>query len=168
MKRDIAYVAVALTFVGLFVTMTVQAPVGDRRDPIALFNFRVEIDGVAMAEFRSVSGLQCETEVIEYRDGGDPNVVRLLPGLTRCGPIVLQWGVSENRELWDWYNEVINGNLQRKNGAVILMDASRMEKVRWTFYEAFPVKWEGPSLNTTDNGIAMESLTLAVERIERE
>ena len=40
-----------------------------RTDPYAGFNFRVEIDGVDVGAFTEVSGLDSETEVIEYRTG---------------------------------------------------------------------------------------------------
>ena len=40
-----------------------------RNDPFKNFNFLVEIDGIAPAAFKSVSGLSAEVEVIEYRTG---------------------------------------------------------------------------------------------------
>ena len=41
-----------------------------RNDPFKNFNFLVEIDGIAPAAFKSVSGLSAEVEVIEYRRRG--------------------------------------------------------------------------------------------------
>lgn len=45
------------------------APPPIRADPLPGFNFRVEIDGIALASFAEVSGLISETAVIEYRTG---------------------------------------------------------------------------------------------------
>ena len=47
--------------------------------PHGNFNFRVEIDGITVAEFSEVSGLGASIDVIEYRTGGDPTI-RKLPG----------------------------------------------------------------------------------------
>jgi phage tail-like protein len=160
---------VALAFVvsALFAAAAVQAPARLDRDYIPAFNFRVEIEGVDAGQFRSVSGLKCETEVIEYKDGNDPNRIRLLPGPTRCGPIVLEYGTGLNPGLWDWYSSVIEGNPVRKDGAVILLANDDTEVARWNFYQAFPIRWEGPSLESADTkGLAIEKIELAVERIQ--
>src|SRR5262245_29820210 len=52
------------------------------------FSFRVEVDGVSLGNFKSVSGLSTETEVIEFRDGGS-DVIRKLPGLTKYSNVKL-------------------------------------------------------------------------------
>ena len=63
-----------------------------RDDPYKSYNFRVEIDGIAVAAFCEVSGLRNETEVIAYRTGGEPTTVRKLPGLTTHADLVLRRG----------------------------------------------------------------------------
>ena len=155
--------------IALLVTMTVRAPIGGREDPLPSHMFLVEIDGIAQASFREVSGLRCETEMIEYRDGSDPNTVRLLPGLTRCGPIVLRSGLTTSTELWNWVKQIHDGMtpVPRKNGSVIIMDQSRTERARYNFYNAWPVSYELPPLDASSTGVLLESLELAVERIER-
>jgi phage tail-like protein len=50
-------------------------------DHIGSFNFRVEIEGVTMAAFRNVEGLDSKTEVVEFQDGNDV-VLRKRPGRT--------------------------------------------------------------------------------------
>ncbi len=167
MKRNLTYAIVSLAVVVLLLAMGARAPTGGREDPLPAFKFIVEIEGIAMANFRSVSGLQCTTEVIEYRDGSDPNTIRLLPGLTRCGPILLEYGLTSNREMWNWYLQVLNGNVARKNGAVVVLDATGTERARYLFYNGWPAKWEGPDLDASSNDVAIETLELAVERIER-
>ena len=167
MKRMMAVVALTFVVTAAFATVAVQAPAGRNRDYVGVFNFRVEIEGVDAGQFRSVSGLSCETEVIEYRDGNDPYRIHLIPGPTRCGPIVLEYGAGLNPGLWDWYSSVIEGNPVRKDGSVILLADDGAEVARWNFYRAFPVRWEGPSLDSTDTkGLAVEKIELAVERFE--
>ena len=167
MKRLMAIVALAFLVSAMFAAAAVQAPVRRDRDYVGVFNFRVEIDGVEAGQFRSISGLSCETEVVEYKDGSDPNRIRLLPGPTRCGPIVLEYGTGLNPGLWDWYSSVIEGNPVRKDGSVVLLANDDTEVARWNFYRAFPIRWEGPSLDSTDTkGYAVERIELAVELIE--
>ena len=49
-----------------------------RNDPFAQFNFIVEIDGIASAGFTEVSGMNTESDIIEYREGNE------LPRVRNC------------------------------------------------------------------------------------
>jgi len=135
-----------------------------RVDPYKGFRFLVEINGIQQAGFTECSGLGSQIEVVEYREGGDPNQVRKAPGRVIYPDIVLKWGVTDSRELYDWHLAVINGNLQRKDGSIVLLDDQGQEKVRWNFFDAWPSKWEGPSLDARSSRVAIESLTLTCER----
>lgn len=134
-----------------------------RDDPYAAFNFRVEIDGVALAAFSEVSGLESETEVIEYRTGTESNAVRKLPGLTKHANIVLRRGVTQDAELWHWRMTVEDGQVDRRNGSIVLLDDDRSEVLRWNFLEGWISKWVGPTLNATGNEVAIETIEIAHE-----
>lgn len=138
-----------------------------RIDPYKNFKFRVEIDGIQQAGFAECTGLGSEIEVVEYREGSDPSAVRKLPGRVAYPDIVLRWGVTDSRELYNWHLGIINGNLQRKNGAVVLLDDQGQEKVRWNFFAAWPSKWEGPALDARGDDVAIETLVLTCERQEQ-
>jgi phage tail-like protein len=140
---------------------------GTRNDPLLRFNFRVEIDGIAVAAFSEISGLSSETAVIEYREGGDPSsTTRKLPGATRHGNIVLKRGVTTNRSLWDWRKSVIDGAVQRRNGSIVMLDERGADAMRWNFRQAWPAKWEGPTLAAKGNDVAIETLEIAHEGLE--
>ena len=134
-------------------------PTGDRQDPFPNYNFAVEIHGMVHAGFSEVSGLQIEIEVQEYREGGRNWFIH-----KRAGPakypsnLILKKGVTVVRELWDWYWEVMQGNIERKNLSVILLDSSGEEKRRWNFHKAYPVKWVGPDFKAAASEAAFESL----------
>src|SRR5215211_4092031 len=114
---------------------------GARVDPERTFNFMLEIDGIVRGSFTECSGLEATTEVIEVREGGD-GAVRKLPGRTTYSDITLKWGLTASRELWDWRAEVIRGNVQRRNGAVVVFDlANTREVARWNFVSAWPRTW---------------------------
>ena len=135
-------------------------------DPFRTFSFRVELAGLAVAAFTEVSGLESEAEVIEYREGGDGRV-RKLAGLRKYTNIVLKRGLTQDAELWNWHRDVLEGNVNRRNGSVILLDAYGQEAVRWNFWNAWPCKWQGPHLNARSNDVAIETLELAHEGLER-
>jgi phage tail-like protein len=138
-----------------------------RDDPYKAFNFLVEIDGIARAAFSEADGLASETAVIEYRVGGEPNTVRKLPGLTKYANIVLRRGITQDAELWNWRRTVVQGNVDRRNGSIILLDDDRTEVVRWNFFNGWISRWEGPALNAKANEIAIETIEIAHEGLER-
>ena len=140
-------------------------PQAQRNDPYKAFNFLVEIDGVTRAGFSEASGLESETTVIEYRAGNE-HVTRKLPGLTRYANIVLRRGVTQDRELWDWRKNIVDGNPDRRNGSIILLDDQRQQVVRWNFREGWISKWQGPAFNAKANEVAIETIEIAHEGLE--
>ena len=138
-----------------------------RLDPYKNFRFLVEIEGITQAGFSECNGFGSEVEVIEYRVGGDKvTAARKLPGRARYPNITLKWGVTDSRELYDWHRAVLQGQIQRKSGVIILLDDEGNPRVRWKFFEAWPSKWEGPDLCAKGNDVAIETLVIACERIE--
>jgi phage tail-like protein len=138
-----------------------------RQDPLAGYNFRVELDGIPVAHFMECLGLGSETEVIKYREGGDPHV-RLIPGLTTYSPITLKRGLVVDRSLWEWRKRVADGLVDRRNGSVTLLTADGKEVARWTFQDGWPSKWLGPDLNAQKNEVAIETLEIVHERLNWE
>ncbi|MCL1905411.1 MAG: phage tail protein [Clostridiales bacterium] len=138
-----------------------------RNDPYRNFRFLLEIDQIVQAGFSDCSGLGSSIEVVQYREGGDPATVRKLTGKVNYSDIVLKWGVTDSREMYDWHFNAVQGNPKRKNCSVLLMGEDGEEKVRWNFYEAWPSAWKGPDFSGLGKDVAIESLTLVCERIER-
>jgi phage tail-like protein len=141
-------------------------PTGARVDPYAGFNFTVEIDGVTTAGFNEVSGLDGETDVIEYRTGDHENIVTKLPGLKKHPNIVLKRGFTKDTALWDWRKAVMDGKTQRRSGSVVLHNEAREPALRWNFREGWPSKLQGPSMNAKTNDVAIETLEIAHEGVE--
>ena len=140
---------------------------GKRNDPYGGYNFIVEIDGITQAGFQEVSGLDASTDATDYREGTDPNHVRKLPGLNKYSPITLKRGITDSDELWKWRATAIDGKAERKNGSIILLDNTGQEKLRWNFFNAWPSKWTGPSLNATSTAVAVETLELTHEEVRK-
>ena len=140
---------------------------GARVDPYLNFNFLVEIDGITRAAFSEVSGFDSTIDPIEHREGGENTTVRKLPGLTKYSNIVLKWGITDDRQLYDWHRQVVRGNIQRRNGSILGLDRQGNEVVRWNFFNAWASKWDGPDFNAKGNDVAIDTLTVSCERVER-
>jgi phage tail-like protein len=140
---------------------------GQILDPYGNYNFLVEIDGITRAAFQECSGVDSETEAIEYRQGGENTTVRKLPGMTKYSNIQLKWGTSDDHELYDWHRQIVQGTIERKNGSIVMLNRLGDEVLRWNFVRAWPTKWDGPDFNAESNELAIETLELAHEGIER-
>lgn len=136
-------------------------------DPIRNFRFRVELDGITDAGFTEASGFDSTTDVIEYREGKDAAHVRKLPGLTKFGDITLKYGLTEDTRLFDWRQEIIDGDITRKTVYVIALDEQGNEKARWQCDNAWPSKLDPADFNAKGNDVAINTLTITCEEVKR-
>jgi phage tail-like protein len=114
-----------------------------------------------VAGFSEVTGLQVETEVQDYREGGLNDFMHKLAGPTRYpSNLVLKHGITAKRELWKWHQDVAHGKVERKNGSIVLLDAAGEEMWRWNFEGAYPVRWNGPDLRANTAEVAVETLEM--------
>lgn len=133
---------------------------GIRSDPYSAFNFLVEIEGIIAGGFTDVSGLTIQTAVEKIREGGVNDFEHKLPKGTTYTDLTLKHGLTDLDLLWNWYEDVINGKINRKSGTIYLLDRSGLPAMWWDFYEAYPIKWEGPTFNASSNTVATETLVL--------
>jgi len=141
---------------------------GDRSDPYRSYNFVVEIEGIARAGFRECAGLDSTQDPVEYREGNEKGLtVRKLPTLVKYSNITLKRGITDDADLWNWRKKVVDGKIERQNGSIILLDDTGTETMRWSFREGWPTKWTGADFNATGTDVAIESLEIAHEGIER-
>ncbi len=132
------------------------------------YNFVLDIQGVQSGYFTEVSGLSVSVESIEYREGGGAPAVRKLPSRVKYGDVTLKWGMSESRELWDWLMATAQGTFERKDVSVVLLKPDgQQEEARWNLFNTYPSEWRGAPLDAMSDQVAIETLALAVERLER-
>lgn len=144
-----------------------MAETADRNDPFPAFRFEVKIDDLPVAGFSECSGLQLETELHDYNEGGLNNIVRKFPTRTKQSNLVLKRGIVD-RQLWDWYFSLTEGQITFKGGSILLRDPSGEKVVmEWNFQRAFPCKLHGPELNATQNQVAVETLELCHQGLKR-
>jgi len=137
------------------------------------YNFLLEISGITgdsktiVGGFKSVSGMDSETEVIEFKQGND-RVVRKKPGRTTYANIVLERGYTATDDLWTWRNNIEKGIIDRRSGSIIVLDQDLTTEVaRYNFYEAWPAKWYVPDMDSDSSAMAIEKIELAIEKVER-
>lgn len=132
-----------------------------RSDPYQGCNFIIEIEGLLVGGFSECSGLEVETELVDYREGGVNDYIHRFAGGTRSPPLVLRHGISSADGLWGWYQMTAAGRVVRRNGTIFLLDKAHDAAIQWNFTDAFPYKWTGPELRAEAASIAFESLELA-------
>ncbi|HMO60119.1 MAG TPA: phage tail protein [Roseiflexaceae bacterium] len=144
---------------------------GGRTDPLTGYHFYLEIDGITQAQFRECSGLDSESNIIEYKEAGKNGVtiIKKVPGEMKWSNIVLKRGITDIMELWAWRKQVEDGkvNEARKNGSIVLYDQANSEIARWNFVDGWPSKVTGPQLNANNNDIAVEEITICHEGLNR-
>jgi len=137
MRKIIVFLAVLSMLILVSSTLAI-APSSKKKYPLPSSNFVVEIDGIGSSSFTHLEGVSSTTEVVEYREGNEGNIVHLFPGLTRYGPIILKRGLSENSELWDWYESNIDKPVDTRSMSIIFLDRCWGEQVRYNFAECWP------------------------------
>jgi len=140
---------------------------GDRVDPYRGYNFRLEIDNTSVAGFSECGGLTFDTDPVDYREGTDKRLsVRKLRGLSKFTNISLKRGYTQNKDLWNWYKTILNGAVERRNGAVVLQDETHTDVLRWNWSDGWIAKYEGPAFNAHTNDVSIEHIEIVVEHVE--
>ena len=139
-----------------------------KRDPFLAFNFQVEIEGIVTAGFSECSGLQAEIESLPYSEGGVNEFEHQFWGRTKYPRLILKRGLTQIDGLWDWYWQVTQRRIQRKNGTIYLLDRQHQPKLAWHFLQAMPVKWTGPELRADSSTLAFESVEIVHQGLKRE
>jgi phage tail-like protein len=146
-----------------------------RERPYAQFNFLVDLgtgetDGPD-AGFQECGGISMSVEVIEYRNGNEKeNNPRKLVGLARVADVTLKRGVIGSLSLYQWLNDIRNGDATGLRNVVIQLQNEDHTAVvmTWKLLRARIVKHTSGPLNGKGTDVAMEELTLSYERLEME
>ena len=140
--------------------------------PIPKFHFRVEIDGEEMS-FMEVSGLEVNTEVIEYRHGDSEVFSPMkMAGLVKTSNLTLKKGIFEGddrlleliQRIYD--KEYYGAEDTRMDILIELLDEEGETIMSWNVQRAFPIKYSGTDLKSDANEVAIESIEFAYEAIE--
>jgi phage tail-like protein len=140
-------------------------------DLLTTFAFAVEVDGITIAAFKEVSGIDSNTEVIEYKEvtGAGQLIIRKVPGSPSWADITLRRRIDAVTDLWDWRVLVLEGDIDgaRRNGSIVLYDSMQEEVARWNFINGWPSVWKGADLDAGANEVAVEEVTITHEGLVR-
>lgn len=145
---------------------------GTRQDPYTGYRFRIQCVGIRSwrAGFKTIEGIEEESEVIEYREGTD-RVTRKLPGVYKTTELVLARGKSRSNDMQIWRSQV---EIVRKSGnypsavfrrtlKIQLMDDFNHRLKGWNYVECWPSKLSHPALDAGASDVWMESGTIQNE-----
>ena len=139
-----------------------------RPDPLRAYNFTLQIDNSNEGYFTQCSGLGVRVTPIRYREGGDGRTVHQLAGPVEYGEVTLRYGLTESRVLWDWLMSAVSGTPERKNISLIMQGPDGIgERMRWNLNDAWACEWRGAPLDALAREVAIESLTIVCEKVER-
>jgi phage tail-like protein len=152
-----------------------------RIDPLGAYNFYLTLldsqGGLGtlitaavnyfVAGFSECSGIEASFEVMQVKEGGLNTHVWQLPVRASHSNVTLKHGaIYAYDDLWDWHYSWVQGQGKRKDGLIVLNNNSGQPAKMWKFKRGIPVKWTGPSLNASQNTVAVESLEIAHEGLE--
>jgi phage tail-like protein len=124
-----------------------------------------------VGQFKEVSGLDSETEVIEDKKvlPGGKVVVYKIAGITKWSPIEMKRGVDASGELWKWRQSLVEQGPQnaRVDGTITLINVIGQPVAVWKFVNGWPSKYTGASFNANNNEIALEGITIVHEGLQR-
>ena len=155
-------------------------------DPIGGYRFRLELGSLQVAGFSECTGLQLETKVFAYREGGRNSHSLKFPESGAVGNITLKRGITTGPaadSLFAWQQDIAAGSFDSETNpnrrpsdpnqdidnkvAIVLLDEAGEEVKRWRLFRTLPVKWVGPEFKAANSEAAIETLELACEGIEQ-
>lgn len=150
-----------------------------RFDPYKNFKFRIKWDGKYVAGLSKISALRRTTEVIRYREGGDPSSSRKPPGRTEYDPITLQRGVTHDLEFEQWTNKVWNYGSAlgsevslkdfRKDIIIEFYNEAGQLAIAYKVYRCWVSEYEAlPDLDANSNAVAIQHIKIENEGWERD
>jgi phage tail-like protein len=154
-------------------------------DPLPSFRFVLELGALQVGGFKECTGLQLETKIFEYPEGGRNGSPLKFPERGSVSNITLKRGMVQgatSAALFNWHLDVMSGafdpnaNPHRRPAdpsrdvderlQIVLQDEAGNEVKRWRLFRAFPVKWIGPELKADASAVAIEALEIACEGLE--
>jgi len=134
--------------------------------PLPKFYFKVTLGSQDnTTSFQEVSGLDTETQPIEYRHGDNKLFSTIkMPGISKSGNVTLKKGIFVNdNNFWKWYDAIKMNLIKRETVVIELLDETGGTTMSWTLSNAWPTKITGTDMKSDANEVAVETIELAHE-----
>lgn len=136
--------------------------------PLPKFHFEVSLGSQdSTTSFQEISGLETETQVIEYRHGDSKQFSTIkMPGISKVGNVTLKKGIFvKDNKFYDWYKNISMNTIKRETVVIKLLDQNGNATMTWTLSNAWPTKVSGTDMKSDSNEVAVETLELAYETL---
>lgn len=133
--------------------------------PLPSFSFQVTWGSQSKIPFQEVSGLDTETQVIEYRHSNSPVYSTIkMPGIKKFGNVTMKKGIFvKDNSFWAWYSQITMNTIKRIGVVVQLLDEKSNPTMTWTLTNAWPTKISAPTLKSDGNEVAIQTIEIAHE-----
>ena len=123
-------------------------------------NFKLSVPGLAIGTFKICQGLFMEFEVFEWAEGGNNEFIHHLPGRLRYPTLHLEAGLTDDDAVQKWF-WMTRDKADLKEITIELSSQDGKKSRSWTFADAFPIRWSGPTIAAGSSGMAEESIDVA-------
>ncbi len=132
--------------------------------------FLVEIDQLGSSKFQKCSELSVEVANIQYYEGGSLIPVKT-PGRLTFTDVTLERGATEDRDLFDWFQDVaiasagrgLTSPLMKRSADIVQEDLDDSILRRWTLVRAWPVKFVAGDWDNDADEVVIESVTITFD-----
>lgn len=137
--------------------------------PLPKFYFLVILNGDETF-FQEVSGLDTETQTIEYRHGNSKQFSTIkMPGITKTGNVILKKSIfNKDSHFFKWYSAIKMNTIKRDSVIIKLLDEKGNTTITWTLQNAWPTKLVCTDLKSGENEVSVETIEIAHEGIKIE
>ena len=140
--------------------------------PFLAFNFAVEIhragegNPLVEAAFSDVDGLEMTMDVKTIKEGGAAERAIRLNGPIGYSNLTLKRGMTDNFDLWTWFEDSVADPRLRADAEVVLLGPDGSERARFQLSRCVPIKMKAPTLSSTGTAVALEELQIAYEQLK--
>lgn len=134
--------------------------------PMPKFRFSVDWGTIKKdIAFQEVSGLEAETQIIEYRASNSTEFSTVkMPGIAKYGNVTMKRGIFvKDNTFWDWYKTIKMNTIKRQTVTIKLLDENGDPTMVWTLKNAWPTKVSGTDLKSDGNEVAVDTIEIAHE-----
>lgn len=144
--------------------------------PPTAFHFNVAFQGlvppVPDMAFQEVSGLETDISVEDYQEGGENRFVHKLPKQVSHPNLKLKRALTTMASgLVVWCKMSVEGGfstpIKPHNIGVSLLNGMRIPVANWAITNAYPVKWTVGDFDAMKNELAVETIELSYQTIQR-
>ncbi|MEP7109460.1 MAG: phage tail protein [Ferruginibacter sp.] len=141
-----------------------SSPLAGGYYPPVGFHFKVEFVNIGNGNdvrFQTVSGLNVEYDIEQFKEGGENRYEHKLPVRAKYPDLSLKRGLLADSKVIKWCLDALqNRDFQPAQINVSLMNENHDPLKTWQIFNAWPRKWSVSDFNAQENSVVVESLEI--------